>query len=221
MSFTFDAATHTFTKGKVVYPSVTQVLAASGLCDYSFVAEERRKYFLERGRSVHWMLELEDLGTLNYRKVPMALRGYRRSYLEFKKNTGFFPGLVEWKFVSPLGFAGIVDRVGTFPSSPQFPNGSTAVLDFKTGQAASWTRYQLAAYAIARWPFQVARCIRRVALSLSSDGEYQVKEFKQSTFSADAARFLEELRRMNGDSRTAVEARSADGGGPSAGAEDF
>ena len=72
--FTFDAESHVFThKGNTV-PSVTQILARSGACDFSFLEEEARNYYLKRGRSVHWMLQLEDEGALNYRKVPKFLR---------------------------------------------------------------------------------------------------------------------------------------------------
>ena len=199
-NFTFDAETHTFSVADRVYPSVTQVIAWSGLCDYSFLDEVRSKYYLDRGKSVHWMLQLEDEGVLNYRRVPAALRGYRKAYSTWKQRSGFVPEQIEWKFVSEHNFAGIIDRCGSFPPTEMYPYGSAAVVDFKTGAAADWTRYQLAAYALGFFKnIAVAKTVRRVALSLAADGTYAVKEFEAASFVYDISRFMEELRRMNGN----------------------
>src|ERR1700687_810938 len=70
----FDAAKHEYRKADgVAVPSVTQILAKAGICDFSFVEEERRVAAMERGTSVHWLLQLEDEGALNYRQVPLKL----------------------------------------------------------------------------------------------------------------------------------------------------
>lgn len=193
--FEFDSATHIFTQGGIVKPSVTFVLASAGICDFSFVEQgilERTKI---RGKSVHWLLELEDQGALNYRRVPRPLRGYRKAYIDWKKRSQFFPVLIEKKFVSHYGYAGIVDRAGTFPVTPMFIGGSTAILDFKTGGIADWVRYQLAAYAVGIEPnFSVARTIRRVALALNADGTAMVREFEQRTFDSDFAKFYDAMK---------------------------
>jgi hypothetical protein len=191
--FTFDAESHVFThKGNTV-PSVTQILARSGACDFSFLEEEARNYYLKRGRSVHWMLQLEDEGALNYRKVPKFLRGYRKAYLTWKERSGFEPKLIEHKFVSRRGFAGIIDRVGSFPPNPQFGSRTRCVIDFKTGATQSWVGLQLAAYTLAIEPnAALARRVRRVGLSLSADATYKVTEFVD--FDSDIAKFMEALR---------------------------
>ena len=135
-AFQFDEASHTFRQHDTFIPSVTQIIANAGLCDYSFIEEEKRKYYLKRGRSVHWMLQLEDEGSLDYRRVPKALRGYRKAYCVWKTRSGFFPQLIEHKFVSALGFAGIMDRFGTLPMSGMRTH---TVLDFKTGEVPDWS----------------------------------------------------------------------------------
>ena len=73
---------------------------------------------------------------------------------------------------------GKIDRAGRFPVTAMYLTGTSAVLDFKTGEIADWTRYQLCAYSLAVDPRPaIARTIRRIALSLRADGTYKIKEF--------------------------------------------
>ena len=198
-AFTFDAEKHEFVRDGAVIPSVTQVLVKAGICDFSFVEEEIRLRSMQRGTSVHWLLQLEDEGALNYRQVPRSLRGYRKAYLNWKRHSGFNPIWVEKKFVSQYGYAGIIDRAGSFPATSMYLSGTTAIVDFKTGEIPDWVRYQLAAYALAVEPnLSMARNLRRIALTLKSDATYKIKEYPLCTFDGDIARFIHELRRING-----------------------
>lgn len=198
----FDPATHVYRDQQGIQkPSVTWILAQSGLCDFSFVEEEVRRQSMRRGTNVHWMLQLEDQGGLNYRRVPKKLRPFRKAYLTWRSRSGFVPWWIEYQFISPFGFAGTMDRFGYFPV------GDSAVVDFKTGDAAvqNWTRYQLAAYAVATHPkIAVARTRRRIGLALHSDGTYGVKEFPVSSFDCDWAIFMEAMKRVGntGSERT-------------------
>jgi hypothetical protein len=199
VSFLFDAAKHEYRTAAGVYvPSVTQILAKSGLCDFSFVEEEIRVRSMQRGSNVHWMLQLEDEGKLNYRQVPLALRPYRKAYLDWRDKSGFLPELIEQQFISHLGFAGTLDRYGHFPTTAMFPNGSTAVVDFKTGEVQDWVRYQLAAYSTGIHAHPImARTVRRIALALRADGAYRVKEFYADTWEHDFSVFMEAKRRTD------------------------
>ena len=194
--FEFDPSTHTFTQGGLKVPSVTQVLARAGLCDYSFVDAETREYSMKRGTSVHWMTQLEDQGALNYRSVPKSLRGYRKAYKLWKERSGFKPVFIEMQFVSRFGYAGIIDRFGTLP--PAHYQGT--IVDLKTGPVQNWTRYQLTAYSVVAAGDDPVRAqvFRRIALRLSDDGTYNVREFPMSTWKLDWAKFMQELGRMNG-----------------------
>lgn len=197
IDFEFDADQHLFTRQGRIVPSTTFVLASAGICDFSFVEESLRERAKIRGKSVHWLLELDDQEALDYRRVPIALRGYRRGYTTWKRQSHFLPILIEKKFVSHFGYAGIVDRVGTFPATSMYLSGTTAVLDFKTGDIPDWCRYQLAAYAVGIEPnLSVARTIRRIGLSLKPDGTYKVREFPLCTFDSDFSRFHHELRKL-------------------------
>src|ERR1700687_906036 len=133
-TFEFDADKHLFTRDGAVIPSVTQVLARAGICDFSFVDEETRIHSMKRGTSVHWLLQLEDEGALNYKTVPRSLRGYRKAYKTWKRHSGFNPIWIERKFVSDFGYAGIIDRAGSFPATTMYLSGTSCVLDFKTGE---------------------------------------------------------------------------------------
>lgn len=190
----FNAEKHEYRKNGKVVLSVTQVIAAVGLCDYSFVDEDIRVHSMSRGQSVHWMLQLEDQGALNYRTVPSGLRGYRKAYRTWKKASGFSPLWIEKQFVSHFGFAGTIDRAGSFPATTMYLTGTSAVVDFKTGDIPDWVRYQLCAYSLAVDPRPaMARLIRRIALSLKPDGTYKVKEFPLCTWDSDYSRFMHSL----------------------------
>ena len=191
----FDPVLHEYRANGVRKPPVTWILAKSGLCDFSFVEEEIRERAMARGKSVHWMLELEDQGRLNYRTVPKMLRPYRKVWNEFKKNTGFVPILIEHRFVSSFGYAGTFDRYGEFPPTAIYLRGSHALIDIKTGSVQEWTKYQLAPYAVAKArTVQAAKTIRRIGVALTPDG-YKVKEFPASSLEHDFSVFMEGLRR--------------------------
>jgi hypothetical protein len=195
----FDPVKHEYrTAAGVLVPSVTQILGRSGICDFSFVAQEIRERSMERGSSVHWMLQLEDEGALNYRQVPLGLRPYRKAYLDWKRSSGFVPEVIEQQFISHYGYAGTLDRYGSLPPTSLFPKGSKAIVDFKTGEIADWVRYQLAAYSIKihRHP-AMARTIRRIALALRADGTHKVREFGAGSWEHDFSVFIEAKRRTD------------------------
>jgi len=196
---TFDPVEHEYRNfAGVKFESVTKILALDGLCDFSFVEEEIRLRAMQRGTSVHWLTQLEDEGKLNYRQVPLRLRPYRKAWTDWKRDTGFVPELIEYRFLSLYGYAGTIDRYGKFPPTHSYPRGSTAVVDIKTGEVQDWVRYQLVAYAMRMHGVPaIARNIRRIALALRADGTRSVKEFPRETWDTDWARFYEAKRRVD------------------------
>jgi len=192
----FDPKLHEYrnAQGSIV-PSVTQILARAGICDFSFGEEEIRVASMERGTSVHWLLQLEDEDALNYRQVPLRLRPYRKAYLDWKKASRFVPQLIEYQFISHYGYAGTLDRFGYFDVPAM---GHAAVVDLKTGEIQDWVRYQLSAYAMRMHHIPaVARTIRRIALALRADGTYRVKEFPRESWDVDWATFYEAKRSVD------------------------
>jgi len=198
MNYEFDPVKHEFRQDGKRVLSVTQVLAQAGICNYGCVDAELREYAMQRGTSVHWLTQLEDEGSLNYRTVPKSLRGYRKAYNTWKRRSGFMPLQIEQKFVSRFGFAGIIDRIGTLPYSGY---RQMAVVDIKTGDIQDWVRLQLTPYTVAAADDnpRFAEVIRRVALRLYPDGTYKVKEFPPETWLTDWAEFIRALRGMNGN----------------------
>lgn len=202
VDFQFDPEKHEFKQNGVVIPSVTQILAKVGVCDFSYVEQEKRVASMKRGSDIHWMLQLEDEGALNYRTVPKRFRGYRKAWQAFKRETGAYVLWIENSFVSKSGYAGIIDRVVSFPPMGPCSSGFNAILDIKTGQVCEWVKFQLVAYAVqygamnSMSPSQ-AVVIRRIAVRLNADGTYRVKEFPRSEFLSDWAVFLDFLRRAN------------------------
>jgi hypothetical protein len=184
----FHAETHTYSDeiGKV-YPSVTTLLAHGGIVNFDAIREDIRERSLKRGTSVHWITELSDLGALKPRSAPKALRGYLKAWRSWRENSGFTPLLIEKPFISPHGYAGTPDRFGSFP------NGTWAVVDLKSGESgdvATFTGVQLAAYA--KW-YAVTEGkfgIRRIGVKLHPDGTYRAKEFPVNTMPLDFARFF-------------------------------
>jgi hypothetical protein len=195
--FTFDASSHTFLTDNGRRLSVTQILNKVGVCDFSFVDQETRLMSMARGNSVHWLCQLEDENALNYRTVPRWLRGFRRGWNLWKKRSAVQITGIESQFVSRFGFAGIIDRTGTFPPSVFLGAGTSAVIDIKSGSVPDWVALQLAAYAV--WAAgdnpKKAEYVRRIAVRLSEDGSYYIREFPLCSFKSDWARFVHYLRR--------------------------
>jgi hypothetical protein len=191
----FDEENHLYSRNGVTYRSVTQVIAEAGWCDFSFVEEDLRIHSMKRGKSVHWLLQCEDQGALNYRTVPAALRGYRRAWLAWKKASGFIPELIEWRFISEFGFAGTIDRFGSLPATESYKTETKAVIDLKSGPIGDWVKFQTCAYALGVEPrLALARRIRRIGVELRRDGTYSTREFPLMTFDSDISKFMKAVR---------------------------
>jgi hypothetical protein len=193
-----DVDSHQYTRDGIPYRSVTQVIADAGWCDFSFVEEELRVHSMKRGKSVHWMTCLEDQGGLDYRRVPAALRGYRRAWNAWKRASGFMAELIEWRFISAYGYGGTLDRYGMLPATEMCPVATHAVIDLKTGVVPDWARFQLAAYAVGWQPkLALARRIRRIGVSVLANGKYSTREFPIASFDSDFSLFAEAARQGN------------------------
>lgn len=191
MTVTLDHESHVYTVDgqRFTGPSVTAALCQSGICDFSFLDEELRERSMARGTSVHWLTRLHDEGCLDYRRVPKAMRGYRKAWIKFRENTGFVPdpNWIERSFISPMGYAGTVDRKGSCAGMHYF------VLDLKTENIPVHTKYQLALYAKA------IHVLNRMAVALRSDGTYTVKIYPISELGVDYAIGVEAVRRWRPD----------------------
>jgi hypothetical protein len=166
------SASHEYTVNGIVRPGVTTVLKAAGLIDDQWYTEASRR----RGTAVHaacHYLDEDDLPESWLESSPHA--GYVRAWVNFRKETGFRPSLIEHRvFHKKLGYCGTLDRLGSFRSSEP-----DTVLDIKTGEAQRWHRIQLAAYANC---LDVPGRYRRMTVLLRTDETYAIVEHHPRQF---------------------------------------
>lgn len=178
----FDAATHTYSVDGLVVPSVTQVLEACGVVDYSYLPPATRAMALGRGSAVHSATQYDDEGDLDEALLDDELRPYLEAWRRFRRDTGFTPDLIEHRGFHPqYRYAGTLDRRGGFP------NGTRAIVDLKTNSSEGWVRMQLAAYAAF---FPDPRAFRRICVEVHKDATYRAIEFPSADYTADFGRFL-------------------------------
>lgn len=178
----FNSELHYYYVDGFRVPSVTQVLEAAGVVDYSYLPPSTRTMALQRGGAVHLVTQFDDEGDLDEALLDPALAPYLAAWRRFRQETGFTPTLIEHRgFHEQYRYAGTLDRRGTFP------DGTEAILDLKTNQAEGWVRLQIAAYAAL---FPDARKFRRVCVEVHGDGTYRMLEFPAAEHGKDFGGFL-------------------------------
>jgi hypothetical protein len=179
---TFNQAAHAYFFDGLPVPSVTQVLEACGVVDYSYLPPSTREMALARGSAVHLTTQYDDEGDLDEALLDDELRPYLDAWRRFRLDTGFTPDLIEHRGYHPLyRYAGTLDRRGSFP------DGTTAMVDVKTNSSQGWVRLQLAAYCAF---FPNPRTYRRICVEVHKDATYRAIEFPMADYSADFARFV-------------------------------
>ncbi len=176
----FAAAEHRYRLGAQDLLSVTTILEETGLMDARWFTDESR----QRGSYVHLACHLIDTHDLD-EQAPLdpVLGPYVEAYRSFMALTQ-----PAWEYLehrvcdSVLGYAGTLDRAGTFRL-----NGHKTLIDIKTGAVPPWVGPQTAAYR---------RCLpqphtwKRAALQLKDDGSFAIHAL---TDRADEAVFLAAL----------------------------
>jgi hypothetical protein len=110
---TFSANTHTYVMNGEPVPSVTQILATTGLVDFSRIAPDVLERKRQIGIAVHGAAELHDLGMLDEASISNAVRPYLDAWIAWKAMTGFEPLLSEYPVYSErYRYAGTFDRLG-------------------------------------------------------------------------------------------------------------
>src|SRR5690606_3454689 len=192
--FTFDEAKHECRLGGQVIPSVTQVLEAVGIIDYSYIPRETREMALERGSMVHRATEFDDAGDLDDETLDPILAPYVTANRRFRADVGFEPELIEHRdFHRVYKYAGTLDRRGVALKRK-------IIVDYKTNLAEEWVRMQLAAYAGF---FPAPSEFVRWCVELHSDSTYRIIEYQPAAWRRDFNDFLCALRcyQLQGDYR--------------------
>lgn len=177
----FDAASHTYSVDGVIVPSVTQVLEACGVVDYSYLPPDTRTMALTRGSAVHLATQYDDEGDFDEASAPELLP-YVEAWRRFRAETGFAPTSIEQRVYSArYGYAGTLDRIGANG------RGDLCLVDVKTSSAEGWVRLQTAAYCGA---LDEPRRYLRGCAELHKDGSYRALWFPAAEFQADFGGFL-------------------------------
>lgn len=141
-NFSFDEVNHIYRLDGRIIPSVTGILQAEGITDYSYADESDREF----GRAGHKMTELWDKGTLDIKTISAPLIPYLNGYKKFLKDfkVKFKTNEIEQPLMSNIYyFAGTPDR------KPILVNNKLTLIDIKiTTSMQLSTGIQLAAYQI-------------------------------------------------------------------------
>jgi len=141
-NFSFDELNHIYNLNNQVIPSVTQILQAEGITDYSYADESDRDF----GKVGHRVTELWDKGKLNIKTISKPLIPCLEIWKKFLKDfdVTIFPGAIEKPIYSSKYLFGVTpDRVGLV-------NDKVTVIEIKFSKATQRsTGIQLAAQAIA------------------------------------------------------------------------
>lgn len=141
----FDPATHTYTVGGRVVPSVTQVLGP--LVDLSKIPRETLEIARQKGTAIHKMAELDARGDLDEDTLPEWMRPVLEQWRKFRADTRF--EIIESEqqvYHQKYGYAGTFDLLGSMHGSKIL-----SLIDIKRSfLSGPVIGFQLAAYAAAR-----------------------------------------------------------------------
>lgn len=169
IAFQFDPARHVYTVDGVRVPSVTQVLEAVGISDFSMVPPDRLQYAQDLGTAVHAATEAYDQDDLDYGSIAgTVVEPYLEAWSKFRKETGFVPRLIEARGVARAGgqrYGYCLDREGDLSGRP-------TILDIKTGEPSRAWGPQLAAYEESQFLLD-GQHRRRAVIRLRGDGNWQ------------------------------------------------
>lgn len=184
--FRFDATAHAYFLDEVRVPSVTGILQASGLVDFSRIPPSIREDALERGRAVHAAIQFyneQDLDVAQFCGDFPTYAPYLRAWIHFCDQRHFVAVLNEHRIASRrYKVAGTLDCLGLLDGVP-------VLLDFKTGKPSDVAaNLQTAAYlALAQeWKtddtqlaafFELHPVVKRHAVRLKKDGTFAVESY--------------------------------------------
>lgn len=121
----FDPATHTYTVGGVVVPSVTRILRP--LTDFSHVPPDVLARAAAFGTAVHRMIYLEEGGDLDEEALDPILRPWLNAWRKWRTETKLLVIDRERPVYHPvMQYAGTIDMLAMIRGYP-------VILDIKTG----------------------------------------------------------------------------------------
>lgn len=184
--FLFNEENHEYRYDKVKIPSVTRILQAAGVLDFSGVPPLRLEYKRQLGLAVDKACELYDMGCLDDNSVDQRIAEYVLAWIKFCGVEKFKPEQNQLMLFSKARkFAGRLDKMGVF-------RGKMAILDIK----CTWSMYestgpQLAAYELLVKENMGIKKLDRYGVLLKPSGCFDVYPF---TDKMDESIFLSALQ---------------------------
>mgnify|MGYP001569947541 CR=1 FL=1 len=164
----FYEETHTYRYGGKVVPSVTQVLQAEGISDFSMVPADVLETACARGNAVHLATQYLDEGRLDWSTVGEGLAGYLAAWERFKEECRVEVLEIERRVYYSMGYAGTLDRV-------LLMQRMRWLIDIKSGAPTPAAAIQTAAYQFAHPDKD--KINRRAAVQLNADGTYKLHQY--------------------------------------------
>lgn len=168
----FEEATHAYRLNGQKVPGVTGVLEGLGIIDTEWFLPEHAL----RGQFVHSATHFWDEDDLDLATVDPHYSGYVNGWVQFRKDSGFKPHLIEQRVWHSSGYAGTLDRTGWL-------NGRYILLDIKSGGLPGWTGLQTTGYEqalkerILHKEIDAPMPVSRYAVQVKKDGKYSLKEY--------------------------------------------
>lgn len=172
MQIEFKEENHEYYVDGNLFPSVTQILNI--VDSYKWVDKKILHQAAKFGTAAHRMTEFYDHGILNMDSVSPALMPYLDAWKKFLHETNFEILDIEYPIASKLGYAGMLDRIGTI-------DGKLTILDIKTSNIIpKTTALQLAAYSHAWEEMHKSKVRLRLCVHLKPCN-YFIKEYRNPT----------------------------------------
>jgi len=176
----FDESMHRYWLDGVEVDSVTQILSACGLVDYSFIPEADREFYLARGSAVHLGCHILDTGELDWDEMDPRVVPHVEAWQAFKGDHNIHVISSERPvFNEVYGFAGTIDKIVEW-------DGTICQVELKTNSCPWWLGMQTAGYDAC-----LEKSIPRWGLALKANGGYKAEP--QTDF-ADRDNFMAALR---------------------------
>jgi hypothetical protein len=168
-NFSFDDLNHIYRLNGQVIPSVTQILQAEGIADYSYADESDRDF----GKAGHRVTELWDKRTLDIKTISEPLIPYLNGYKKFLKDFKV-KVIPEWIETPTYSF---IWKYGVKPDRVVEINGKLTVYEIKFSTSMiPATRIQTAAQKIAIEEQTKLKIKQRMAVQILPD-DYKISEY--------------------------------------------
>jgi hypothetical protein len=163
---TFEEGPHEYRLDGVKVPSVTGILSASGVVDFSQIPMDTRETALLRGTNVHRAIQFwneHDLDFAQYAEDFPDYAGYVLGWITFCEQRHPEPWACEYRVASRTHrYAGTIDYLGVL-------DGEAVLLDFATGDPADAAKnLQTAGYLAAALEWR------------NEDGQEALREFLEA-----------------------------------------